>query len=87
EQNYPNPFNPSTTIAYALAKPGLTVLKIYDVLGKEVRLLVDEHKSAGEYTVQWDGKDHAGRTAVSGVYIVTIESGAFKASRRITLAK
>ncbi|MGH7598970.1 MAG: T9SS type A sorting domain-containing protein [bacterium] len=87
EQNYPNPFNPSTTIAYALAKPGLTVLKIYDVLGKEVRLLVNEHKAAGEYTVQWDGKDHAGQSAVSGVYIVAIESGAFRASRRITLAK
>ncbi len=87
EQNYPNPFNPSTTITYALAKPGLTVLKIYDVLGKEVRLLVDEYRAAGEHTVQWDGKDHAGRSVVSGVYIVTIESGAFRASRRITLAK
>lgn len=87
EQNYPNPFNPSTTIAYALAKPGLTVLKIFDVLGKEVRLLVDEHQAAGEHTVQWDGKDRSGRSAVSSVYIVTIESGAFRASRRITLAK
>ncbi|MGH7598966.1 MAG: FlgD immunoglobulin-like domain containing protein, partial [bacterium] len=87
EPNFPNPFNPSTTITYTLAKPGLTVLKIYDVLGKEVRLLVDEHQAAGEHTVQWDGKDQAGRSAVSGVYIVSIESGAFRASRRITLAK
>lgn len=99
EQNYPNPFwsaatsparsggNPSTTISYALAKPGATVLKIYDVLGKEVRILVNKHQAAGEYTAQWDGKDNLGRNAVSGVYIVTIESGTFRASRRITLAK
>ncbi|MCI0692803.1 T9SS type A sorting domain-containing protein [candidate division KSB1 bacterium] len=87
EQNYPNPFNPSTTISYALAKPGVTVLKIYDVLGKEVRLLLDEYQATGEHTVQWDGKDHSGRSVVSGVYIVTIESGTFRASRRMTLAK
>jgi flagellar hook assembly protein FlgD len=87
EQNYPNPFNPSTTITYALAQPGLTVLKIYDVLGKEVRLLVNEHKAAGEHTAQWDGKDNSGRGVVSGIYIMMIESGSFKASRRITLAK
>jgi hypothetical protein len=87
EQNYPNPFNPSTTIAYSLAKPGQTVLKIHDVLGKEVRVLVDKHQATGEYSLKWDGKDHAGRSVVSGVYIVTIESGVFRASRRITLAK
>jgi hypothetical protein len=87
EQNYPNPFNPSTTITYALAKSGFTTLKIYDLLGKEVRTLVDEHQAAGEYAVQWNGKGYSGRSAVSGVYIVTIESGAFRASRRITLAK
>ncbi|MGH7454154.1 MAG: T9SS type A sorting domain-containing protein, partial [bacterium] len=87
EQNYPNPFNPSTTIIYALAKPGPTVLKIYDMLGKEIRILVDGHQVAGEHIMQWDGKDHSGRNAVSGVYIVVIKSGVFRASRRITLAK
>jgi hypothetical protein len=97
DQNYPNPFwsaatsrfagNPNTTITYALAEPGRTVLKIYDVLGKEIRRLVDAHQAAGEHTVRWDGKDNAGQSVVSGVYIMTIESGAFRASRRITLAK
>lgn len=86
-QNFPNPFNPSTTIVYALANSGQTTLKIYDVLGKEIRTLVGAYQTAGEHTVQWDGKDNTGRTVVSGVYVLVIESGTFRASRRVTLAK
>jgi flagellar hook assembly protein FlgD len=87
EPNYPNPFNPSTVMAYALAQPGHTMLRIYDIVGKEVRTLVDIYQTAGEYSVRWDGKDNLGRNVVSGVYIIKIESGNFRQSRRMTLTK
>lgn len=86
-QNYPNPFNPSTLITYSLAKSGLTTVKIYNLLGEEIRTLVNEVQSAGNYTVQWDGRDDTGRAVPSGIYLVTLESGNFKQSHRMTLLK
>src|SRR5690606_14205521 len=53
EQNYPNPFNPVTSIKYAIAKPGLVSLEIYNVVGQKVATLVDEVKQAGNYQLQW----------------------------------
>jgi hypothetical protein len=61
--NYPNPFNPSTRINYAIAKPGLVVLKIFDLLGKNVATLVNEHQHAGHYSVNWNAQGF-----VSGIY-------------------
>ena len=87
QQNYPNPFNPSTTIHYILGKPGYTTLKVYNLVGKEIRTLVNAHQTAGEYSVAWDGKDNFGRRVASGVYVVTLESGSFKQARRMTLLK
>ena len=54
-QNYPNPFNPTTKINFAIPKQGLVTLRIYDVLGREVRTLVNEVKAAGYHTVDFDG--------------------------------
>ena len=65
--NYPNPFNPSTTISYTLPEAGAVQIKIYDILGREVAKLVDAQKSAGKYTVQWNGSNYA-----SGVYFSSI---------------
>ena len=62
-ENYPNPFNPTTTISYTLPEAGAVQLKIYDILGREVATLVDEQKSAGKYSVQWNGSSFA-----SGIY-------------------
>ncbi|MFA7362039.1 MAG: choice-of-anchor J domain-containing protein, partial [Candidatus Kapaibacterium sp.] len=62
-QNYPNPFNPTTKINFALPKQGLVTLKIYDVLGREVRTLVNEVKAAGSYTVDFNASEFS-----SGVY-------------------
>ena len=61
--NYPNPFNPLTTINYQTPKASVISLKVYDVLGKEVATLVDEQKSTGKYSVQWNGNNFA-----SGIY-------------------
>ena len=71
-QNYPNPFNPETIIQYSLPKAGRVVLTIYDILGREVRTLIDEEKPTGSHTILWDGKDQSGRISASGLYIYQI---------------
>lgn len=87
EPNFPNPFNPSTTISYILGKAGETKVSIYNLVGKEIKTLVDQVQVAGTHSVVWDGRDNSGRAVASGVYVVTLRSGDFKQSRRITLMK
>jgi len=72
-QNYPNPFNPTTTISFDLPKDGFVTLKIYDVTGRLVRVLVQEQKLAGAHSVLWDGLDDAGQKVAAGVYLYRIE--------------
>ena len=67
--SYPNPFNPSTTIAYELAGDAAVKLEIYDVMGRKVKTLLDGSKSAGYYTVVWNGRDEMGRDVSSGAYL------------------
>jgi len=87
-QNYPNPFNPKTTIRYRIADGSQKVtITIFDLLGKEVRTLVNERKYAGDYVVDWDGKDENGIAAASGIYIYRINAGKFKQSRRMVFMK
>lgn len=73
-QNYPNPFNPSTVISYQLPKEGHVSLKIYNVLGKELRVLVDGTRGAGFHSITWDGKDHNGNIVGSGIYFYRLVS-------------
>ena len=73
-QNYPNPFNPSTRIPYVLPAPGGVSLKVYNLLGQEVRVLVDEPQGAGIYTKTWDGRDDMGRRVPSGSYFLRLEA-------------
>lgn len=82
EQNYPNPFNPSTTINYQLPKNGQVTIKVYDMLGREVRTLVNENKPAGSYSVNFD----AGSLS-SGIYIYRISAGDYIAAKKMTLIK
>jgi len=86
-QNYPNPFNPNTTINFALESPAFVELKIYDVLGKEVRTLVNEPKNAGEYTMAWDGKNEAGQPVASGQYFYQLKAGDAVQTRSMLLLK
>lgn len=81
-QNYPNPFNPTTTIKFSIPETGLVTLKIYDILGKEVAALVNEKKSAGNYSVNFN----AGHLA-SGIYIYRLTSGHFTSSKKLILLK
>jgi len=92
-QNFPNPFNPSTTIRFRVpaesnraeeSSPGArwTRIAVYDLLGREMAVLVDELKRAGTYTVQWDAAGHP-----SGVYFYRLLSGNFTETRKMLLAK
>lgn len=88
EQNYPNPFNPTTTISYSLPLDKKVSLRIYDMMGRVVRTLVDgKVQSAGRYKVQWDGRNQQGARVASGVYLYTLEFGNFKKTRSMTLLK
>ncbi len=80
--NYPNPFNPKTKISYSLAKSGITKLTVYDVLGRLMNVMVNEYKSAGEYTVEFNGSHLS-----SGVYIYRLESNDFMDTKRMLLIK
>jgi len=75
EQNFPNPFNPATAIIYRVPNPSRVVLKIFNILGQEVKTLVDRFHSSGSYTIFWDGKDDANIIVSSGTYIYRIQVG------------
>ena len=81
-QNYPNPFNSTTTIRYELPKPSPVKLNIYDILGREVSVLVNENKSAGSYEVKLDA---AGLS--SGVYFYRLQAGNFVQTRKLLLVR
>lgn len=86
-QNMPNPFNPSTAIGYQLPEAGAVRLAVYNLLGQEVRVLVDEPRDAGSFTATWDGTDASGRRVASGVYLYRIQAGGFSDTRRMLLLK
>ncbi len=87
ESNFPNPFNPTTTLRYALKEDVRVSLKVYNLLGQEVRNLVNEYQSAGFKNVLWDGKNNQGKQVPSGVYIYRLEAGSFKMSKKMNLIK
>jgi len=84
-QNYPNPFNPTTLINYTVAKDGIVKLKVYNVMGKEVATLVNGFKTRGNYSVEFDVKDH--NSLSSGVYYYKIETGDFSDIKKMMLVK
>ncbi len=85
--NYPNPFNPATTIRFDLNRSAKVSLKIYNVLGQEVRTLVSGQMPPGVHSVTWDGKDQRGQNVSSGVYLYRLETGGFSKTLKLTLLK
>jgi hypothetical protein len=81
-QNYPNPFNPVTTIEYSVKNNSNVLLKIYDILGREVVILVNENHQPGFYKVSFDSKNLA-----SGVYFYNIRMDDFKAVKKMSVLK
>jgi hypothetical protein len=82
EQNYPNPFNPATKIQYALAEAGKVKLAVYNILGQQVAVLVDEFKNAGTHKIDFNAQN-----LTSGVYIYRLETNNKVFSRKMTLLK
>ena len=82
DQNYPNPFNPATVINYQLPMNSLVTLKVYDALGREVRMLVNETKKAGTYSATFNGSKLS-----CGIYFYTLRAGNFIATKKLTLMK
>jgi len=74
EQNYPNPFNPTTTISYNISKDSNVKLTVYDIMGKEVRSLVNTNKNVGKYNVVWNGKNNSGVNVPTGIYFYKLQS-------------
>jgi len=81
-QNYPNPFNPSTKINYSVPKTSYVTIKIYDILGKEISILVDREKSAGNYEVEFYGGN-----LTSGVYFYRMQAGNFIDTKKFVLLR
>jgi photosystem II stability/assembly factor-like uncharacterized protein len=82
KQNYPNPFNPSTKITYILPMNEKVILKVYNILGKEVAELLNKNETAGEHSVQFDGNNLS-----SGVYFYSITAGNFHETKKMVLLK
>ncbi|MBI3189737.1 MAG: T9SS type A sorting domain-containing protein [Ignavibacteriales bacterium] len=82
EQNYPNPFNPSTNFKFQIPEAGFVSLKVFDIEGREVAVLVSEQLSAGIYQTTWNAHDVAG-----GIYFVTLRTNNFVETKKITLLR
>lgn len=87
QPNAPNPFNPATRIRFDLSDPGRVVLQIYDVRGRLVRTLLDEHRAAGQYELVWNGTSARGRELPSGLYFLRMESNNRSDTRKIVLVR
>ncbi|RPJ47358.1 MAG: hypothetical protein EHM19_03075, partial [Candidatus Latescibacterota bacterium] len=87
EAAYPNPFNPSVAIRLSLPEAAHLRLAVHDPGGRRVAVLADSYRDAGEATFRWDGLDERGRLAASGVYLVRLEAGPFRTSRKIVLLR
>lgn len=81
-QNYPNPFNPTTTIHFSIADQGNVSLSIYDILGREAAVLVNEKLNQGEYSIQWDARNHS-----SGIYFYKLSTEKYTSIKRMMLVK
>lgn len=84
---YPNPFNPSATVAFTLVKPGRASVRVYDLRGRLVKVLTDEHFEQGRHEVTWHGRDNGGRQVASGVYFVRMQTGSEDQIRRVVMVK
>ncbi|MBQ84748.1 MAG: Coagulation factor protein, partial [Candidatus Marinimicrobia bacterium] len=86
-QNYPNPFNPITTLRYDLPENSLVNIIIYDMLGREVKTLVNTTQDAGFKSVVWNATNDHGKPVSAGVYLYQIQAGDFVQTKKMVLLK
>lgn len=87
KQNYPNPFNPSTTIKYSVPNATYVTIKVYNMLGQEVKTLVNKDVAPGRFSVIWNGDNNYGSKVSSGTYIYQIVAGDFVQTKKMILLK
>jgi len=81
-QNFPNPFNPRTKLSYSITLSGLVTLKVYNILGTEIEILINEEKPVGTYELNWNAAN-----LPSGVYFCRLQAGSFVQTRKMILLK
>ena len=86
-QNYPNPFNPYTNIRYDIPKDVFLNISIYDMTGKMINNIVNQHQNPGHFSVVWDGKNTKGENVAAGMYIYMIDAGEFRQTKKMILLK
>ena len=85
-QNYPNPFNPSTLIRFSIPKNSFVTLKIYDVIGNEIAILIDEEKSVGNYEIEFSSLKNNLKIS-SGVYLYQLRANDYMQTKKMILIK
>ena len=86
-QNYPNPFNPVTTLRYDLPENGLVNITIYDMLGRQVKTLLNQTQDAGYRSVIWDATNDYGKPVSAGIYLYQIQAGGNMQTKKMVLLK
>ena len=86
-QNYPNPFNQKTIISYNLSNKQFVEISIFDIIGRNVKTLINEMQNPGTRTVKWDGKDNFGNDVATGMYFYSIKAGTFRDDKKMILIK
>jgi hypothetical protein len=86
-QNYPNPFNPTTTLRYDLPETGLVKINIYDMLGKHIKILINQTQDAGYKSVIWDATNDYGKPVSAGIYLYQIQAGEYMQTKKMVLLK
>jgi flagellar hook assembly protein FlgD len=82
-RNYPNPFNSSTNITFTILKKSQIIIDVYNLYGKIVKNLINKHFYAGEYTINWDGKNELGNEVASGIYLLKLKVGDYEQTKQI----
>jgi len=83
----PNPFYRTIKICYLLNAEVHTVIQVYDILGRKIRVIANSIQKPGEYSICWDGRDDAGRNVASGVYILRFVAGDYRRNAKIVLTR
>ena len=86
-QNYPNPFNPVTTLRYDLPENNLVNITIYDMMGREVKTLVNQTQDAGYKSIIWNATNDYGKPVSAGIYLYQIQAGKYISTKKMVLLK
>ena len=87
KDNYPNPFNPVTTLRYDLPENSMVNITIYDMLGREVKTMINQTQEAGYRSVIWDATNDYGKPVSAGIYLYQIQAGEYMQTKKMVLLK